>query len=134
MVFDVSAPRLEKKGAFLDQIRIRERAELEGRTFATRFLTLRRPCTPSEKRGGSRLGANKLGGKWPHNAHPRAGVGGRRLRRKRKKRLKIDWFWGTGVGNRNDITLASHPTNNLVALFGPYITYTRKQGDEVILS
>ena len=59
-----------------------------GRTFVNRFLALRRSCTPSKKRGGSRLGASKLRGKWPHKTHPRGGIGGRRLRRKTKNNRK----------------------------------------------
>lgn len=83
---------LYEEAPFVNERRILEGATLGGRTFVNRFLALRRSCTPSKKRGGSRLGTSKLRGKWPHKTHPRGGIGGRWLRRKRKNdRKSIDF-------------------------------------------
>jgi hypothetical protein len=50
--------------------------------FADGFSVLRELNRHDRKRGGSRLHARKVRGKWPHNAHQRRGIAGRRLRRK----------------------------------------------------
>jgi hypothetical protein len=73
--------------------------------FADRFPVLRELNTHDSKRGGSRLHARKVRGKWHHNAHQRGGIAARRLRRKTQNDPKKVWFSGTGVGNGKGITM-----------------------------
>ena len=59
------------------------------RSFAYHFLVVGDLCVRNSARGRSRSGIRKVRRKCAHNAHPRAGIGGRSLGRKPKNDRKF---------------------------------------------